>query len=279
MMKLVIFVLLLGIDLNVFSQSITPKAIVSFYQNIDIDCYKSKIQEGMESFNKWLVDTFPKKTDFPSPYRPSDIILMDHRVVPIISLNFYDMERFDMDESIYDHLIIDSTLSVIFATYDEKRKLIGLTDIENEPYSYLSFKDIKRNDLYYKVYYIPLKSLLRTAEKVKPDALLNINGAIVGGFGYVKNSKIFIYRNHRNRRDKFVELDGEVKEYMTRLLKIHPDDNLIMIRHSDRLPQLTTKEYWDSSEIREGTFRISGHTPVNKIRICSGRNQGLTGGF
>ena len=269
-MKIILLLfLLLGVSSQGFSQEITLEEIAAFYNDINVDCYKTKIQDGMESFNKWLVDTFPMKTDFPPPFAPSDINLMEQRVLPIISINYYNMERFDIDISIYDHLIIDSTLSVSLAVLDDKGKVIGLTDVEHEPYSYLDFNGLKRNNLYYDAYYIPLKQLVKEVEKLKPDALLHIN-AFIGGFGYEKDSKIFIFKNRRNG---FVELDKEIKNYMLSLLKIHPDDNLRMIRFSDRLPQITTKEYWNSNGVKELSFRISGHTPSDKIRICGSRGR------
>ena len=257
-MKTVVnIIILLGASINGFSQSISVDSIVSFYKNVDIECYKDIINKGMKDFDKWLTDTFPKTTTIKSPYSPSDIDLREHNAIPVVALKFYNMENINENEDIYDHLIIDSTRCVILIPLDEKNKPLGITDVLGETYSYLSFRN-KEDMRYYHGWAQLVNKYLKVCRKVVPDAYVYIDDFYTE-YGYILNGKIMLVKNKQRHP---IELSEFVKEIYKR------SGAYDIFRQSDRisLPE-SERETWVSKG-----YRLTGRTPKEKVRLCRKRN-------
>ena len=252
------FVFLLGVSCNSFSQAITVDSLLSFYKNINIDCYKEKIDVGMERLNKWLKDSLPTKTKwFLEPYTPSPIKLQEHDVIPFIALRYYNMGSFDEEESIYDHIIVDSTLSVIFVVLDEHQKAIGITDVAGEPYTYIDFTN-KKDANSYLHWDRKVKKFLKVIRKQSVDALVYIEH-IWGWLGYIKNGRIYLLLQYK--RGKPVELQEYIEERMKRARDMVNKYDWIIWPESEI-------EYWNSPD-SSFRMRLTGNTPQEKIRICN----------
>ena len=195
MKKILAIIFLLRISICIFSQSISVNGIVDFYKKIDIDCYKEKISEGMAHFNTWLRDSLPTKTEMPSWYTPTDINLQGKEVIPLVALNFYNMKSFDEKESIYNHIIIDSTLSVIFIVLDDERKPIGITDVAGDRYSYIDFTN-KNDANAYQRWDQKVKALLRASKREEPEALVYLY-KLIGGLGHL----------HANNHGSYLQIE------------------------------------------------------------------------
>ena len=264
MKQVVIIILLLGASLNGFSQPVSIDSIIAFYKNADIECYKEIINNGMKSFDKWLADTFPKTTILHSSYSPSDIDLREHNAIPIVALKYYNMINISENDDIYDHLIIDSTKCIILVPYDEKNKPLGITDVLGETYSYFSFRNKEDMRYYYNTADL-IKKYLKICRKVDPDALIFIDN-LYARFGYVKDGKIMLVR-YKQRHP--IELNEFVKEICK-----HPE-SLDLFRKSDQIhiPE-SAQDMWDNKDAVKNSYRLTGKTPKEKIRICESKGRG-----
>lgn len=255
-----IFTLLFGGCLCVSSQKMTVEQIRTFYQDADIDCYKEIIQQGMDAFDKWLVDTLYSKTTLEIWFKPSNIRLQEHDTEHIVRLIPYDMESYGINDNIYDHLIIDSVYSVSLIPLDKRKQPLGITDVQEEPYSFCSFdrKNMKKDS--YSIWFKKcIRKLLKTARKKNADALVQIEPLYnFTYYGYIKDRKLFMV-SPRWRKPM------ELSIIANGLLEISPK----RLQSSGRVLRPTDKEFWDSNgmpSVRH--LRRSGNTPKNEIRMC-----------
>ena len=251
-----IIIMMLGVSFNGFSQPIPVDSIVAFYKNVDVECYKEKINRGMKDFDKWLTDTFPQLTILHSPYSPSDIDLREHNAIPIVALKYYNMKNISENEDIYDHLIIDSSRCVILIPLDEKNNPLGITDVIGDTYSYLSFQN-KENMHYYHAWGKLVNKYLKICRKVAPDAYVYIDD-LYPRFGYVLNGKILLVMYKQKRP---IELSEFVKEIYKR-----PGAH-DLFRKSDRIHE-SEREYWNTESSKQNDHKLTGHTPKERLRLC-----------
>ena len=277
-------IILMRICIGGFPQSISVDTMVDFYKNIDIDCYKENIAEGMAQFNTWLRDSLPTKTEMPSWYTPSDINLQEREVIPLVALNFYKMKNFDSHESIYNHIIIDSTLSVVLIVLDEKRKPVGITDVAGKPYSYIDFtidKDVNS----YQQWEKQTKEFLQICKNYNPEALIYLNHRVIRGSGYIKKDILYLHVQGEPKPlykatgvlgfikkgriyiiPQKQKMPEELEKYIKKYLK-HDKD---YITNSDwMLNPKTEKEFRDKdANVIPFEIRHTGNTPPEKMRIC-----------
>ena len=153
----------------------------------------------------------------------------------------------------------------MLAPVDKKGKPIGLTDVEDIPYSYANFKN-KKDMVFHGLdsYQDGLKALLKISKRNHAEALVYLsNDAGFLHFGYIAGDKIYLCAPYRSQ---FFELDS--------LFKKHDLNTPYGLLHSDKVP-VSTYEYWNfmkhivnwNSTIDERT-RFTGHTPPEKIRLC-----------
>ena len=257
MKRLLFFYIMVGEFFCTYSQPVSVETIVSFYRHTDIECYKEKIQEGMDRFNAWLVDTFPQKNELSSPYNPSEIDIRNHKVIPIVSLKYYNMGNFDMNDNIYDHLIIDSTKCIIMIPIDKKGKPMGITDIIGETYSYLSFTN-KEDMKLYQNWDKRINKFLKTCHKVKYDALVYIDD--LGGFGYIMGGKVFLVRYNSR---KVIELSQFIRSCCSYPVTFDLLRKTDYVYWSERYD-----EFFEKNGLSKHAYRYTGNTPTNLIRIC-----------
>ena len=267
-----------------YPQSYSIDTIVDFYKKIDIDCYKEKISEGMAQFNTWLRDSLPTKTDLMPWYTPTDIHLQGKEVIPLVALNFYNMKKFDEKESIYNHIIIDSMLSVIFIVLDEEQKPIGITDVAGEPYSYIDFTNMNEMNSFQQ-WEKRTKEYLQMYKVYSPDALLYLNYKVIGGFGYVKKDTLYLYVHDVpkslykttgllgfiKKSNIYVipqkqKMPVELKKYIKKSLKQDKDyiNNYDWILKPKIEKDLRNKE----ANVIPFEIRHTGNTPINLVRTC-----------
>lgn len=249
----VIIPILLAHCFFVLSQSIPVDSIVEFYRSSDINCYKERINKGMQDFNRWLQDTLPSLTSFAPLYSPSDIDIRHHDAIHFVSLNFYNMSEYDGKDNIYNHIIIDSTRCVVLAPVDKKGKLLGITDI-GECYSYISFTN--KNDINYRIGYKSLKTFLKRSKKYNPDALVWFSTPYEKyKRGFVKNGRIYFLNPNPTDIDLFMRQE----------LSAYSD-----AKHIKTLDLIHFPRYRESFNSIDSTIeKKTGNTSSHEIRLCS----------
>lgn len=234
---------------NGFSQNDVISRFKEFYAKSDLDCYEQKIQQDLNKFDRWLVDTLPSLNTLPQQveYRPANIDLRKERKFFILAVTLANTDNYRFEDNIYDYLIIDSLRTFIAACVDEKMNIKGLTDIDELG----SFFDLKDNFYYYKrKQRKQLSQVIKNINKENPDLILFCN-AFYGSFLYIKGDKIYLISNGRKK-----EFNEEVREC--------PDIN--MIRRSNTILYPYRKHFEvDSHPL---FYRKTGHTPPNEVRIC-----------
>lgn len=230
----------------------TISNLKEFYEQADLLCYEKLIQQDMEKYDKWFMDSLPIIDTFLMSrskfIRPGKINLKEENKVFILAISLANTENYKFDDNIYDYIIIDSLRSFIIACVDENYILKGYTDYE-EPGMYLSLTD---NFYYKKKIRNKINKTIQNIKKVNPEIIMYCSNWW-GTFLYLKNNKIYI---HYCENDKNVEFNEDLRRYT--------DVNII--RRSNRIALPLTKEF--EQVVSNSYYRLTGHTPVNEVRLC-----------
>lgn len=254
-------ILLLCCCLSVTAQKPTSVAeIKGFYQDVNLDCYRKMLQNGMDEFDRWLVDTLYKKTSIGILFKPADINLAECSLEYFVPLRFFDMASFSAGDDIYEHLIIDSTLCISFIPLDKRGMPIGVTDFDLQPYSFYSFQKEKRNvyrDSRVRGKYA--RKFLKYAHKYESEANVQVTLGLHNFYGYINQGKIYLVT--RQRRP--VELSVIIHDILS-----FGGLDLDMLRDSDRIHLPTYRGKWGDGYDGRGWWRSVGNTPENEKRLC-----------
>ena len=202
------------------AQSLRVRDIVDFYQNADIDCYKKMIYEDISQCDRWIQDTLRAQLPpgISTIWEPSDIDIRKYDAIHMVALRFHDVDSLQLEDNIYEHLELDSAVSVRLVPYDKQGKLLGITDDGSISGTYNSF--INQNDWHShdgsdKL----LKKVLNFCKKKKADAIVYLSGIC---YGYIKNDSIYCFvekkrRGHSHKAPKsffVIELSRFVNQLM-----------------------------------------------------------------
>ncbi len=234
---------------NGFSQNDVISRLKDFYAKSDLDCYEQKIQQDLNKFDRWLVDTLPSLNTLPFKveYRPSNIDLHKEKKVFMLAVTLANTENYRFEDNIYDYLIIDSLRTFVIACVDEKMNVKGFTDI-GEVGSYFDLKD--NFYVYKRKRRKQLSLLIKEIVNDNPDLILYCE-AFYHSILYIKNNKIYVISKGRKK-----ELNEVVREC----------PNIEMIRRSNKI----FESYRELFQVNRNPhyFRYTGHTPPNEVRIC-----------
>lgn len=196
--------------------------------------------------------------------RPKYVDLKKENKVFFLSICLRDLDHFQSGDNIYDHIIVDSTRTFIVACLDDSLDIIGISDLDDKgsfesAREWVQFHyagstghfqpDMKTDKLYH-------KNFFRRLLGMETDALLHFNHATPDEYLYIKDGKIYVYKNDFE--------DVEFQEYMEARYKI--------LTRSEDLPLFARFYEFVHPQEREGrrglSDRKTGNTPKSELRIC-----------
>jgi hypothetical protein len=225
---------------DVFSQNIVSELKI-FYNNANIECYLEKIQDNIMNCHAAQCDAWGVDK---SVCPPPEIDLRKERIVSMLDIQFVDMETFDYNDDIYNHITIDSIRVFTIACVDEKMNVFAFANYFDGIYAYTDLK-LQKGDK-------KLKQVIKNINKQQPELILFCH-ALMGfhdfnGFMYIKKGKIYVYRVNEN--DIF-ELNDYIRKFFS----------LERIR---KLSYMFVPFIYRDKE----SSRRAGDTPLNEIGIC-----------
>jgi hypothetical protein len=196
-----------------------------------MNCYVSKIQKNVLDCYKaqcefWKVD---------ESVNPPKIELLKGKTVPMLVVQFVDMENFDFNENIYDHITIDSTRVFTLACVDGEMNVLAFANYYDGTYAYMDIKPEAKNEPeklrlqddvekfsseILKLEDVEeegkLRQVIRNINNLQPEVILFChslkNFYDLNSFMYIKDGKIYVYRV--NEGDVF-ELNEYVRQFFT----------------------------------------------------------------
>lgn len=237
------FGLLLGS--NIHSQGIVGQ-LKQFYQNADMDCYLPRIQKNINDFfvldnQIWGRDRYG--------IVPPKIELEKDKIVPMLTIQFINTDSFNLNDDIYNHIAIDSSIVFMLACVDKQMNVKAFAHFFLWVDGYYEVDKVVTSKTYFEK--LKLKHIIRNINKQKPEMIL-FCGTMMGfhdhnGFMFVRNGKIYVYR--------VIEKDFyELNDYIRRFFSLKTIREL----NYSYLPVI----YQDHS------IRRTGHTPENAKMIC-----------
>ncbi|GAB6010247.1 hypothetical protein [Dysgonomonas reticulitermitis] len=189
---------------NIFSQDIVS-SLKKFYEEADMDYYKGEIQKNVLDCHKaqceyWKVD---------ESTNPPNIGLLNGITVPMLVIQFVDMENFNNDENIYSHITIDSSRVFTLACVDDQMNVLAFANYYDGTYAYTEVESERPEDKE------KLGQVIKNINNHGPEAILFCHSLKrprdLNSFMYIKNDKIYVYRV--NEGDVF-ELNNYMKQFL-----------------------------------------------------------------
>lgn len=207
--------------------------IMDFYMNADKEYYvslaKANTKEAIvRHWSSFIPDAPYDTIQFLIPPPDTAGLFQEQKIIPLLCVEFKDMDEFGENDDVYSHLVIDSMIVFVLAGVDERMRIVNLYHF---PDSYLGMGrlDEKHNlrnifSSYMRRHMKARRRMRNSLHRVlreKPEALLLCPRLGGGGglslscyidFIYIKAGKAFLYRSSKK---KIYELN----EYARNLVK------------------------------------------------------------
>lgn len=191
---------------NIFSQN-KIEQFRQFYNDADFAYYEQKIQQDLNKFDKWYIDSLPLLDTLSYSkrllFKPNNVDLKNENKIFALAVSLKNKEDPNIYDNIYDHLIIDSLRTFIIVCVDDKMNVTGMTDIEKPGV----FIDLKDNFYYSKKNRNRLRKIIKNIKKEDPEIIMYCYD-LFRAFLYLKNNKLYRY-------DINTEKSQELHEYFT----------------------------------------------------------------
>ena len=248
------------LGINTYSQDIVS-VIKDFYKNADMNCYINKAQKRMMEEYKLLAQW---DSIYGVHYPPPEIDLHQSIIVPVLNVQFLNMENYNYSDDIYDYIAIDSVWVFSFVCVDKKIKEYAAVNFPAPSGSYYEINNLpkafrKKSNL------IMIKNLIN---RHKPELILRcakLAGGIGGkkacddGYMYIKGDKIY----------KFVMYDGKSYELNEFFRKGPRTDSIYDYLNLDNIRLYLCKSYIPLIYRKdERDSRRTGNAPENEKMIC-----------
>ena len=215
-MKVKYLTLTLGLLLcgNIFSQDVIS-GLKKFYEEADMKCYLDRIEKNVKDCYKaqceyWKVD---------ESVNPPKVNFKKDKMVPMLAIQFVDMENYDYSENIYNHITLDSTRVFTLAYVDDEMNVFAFANYYDGEYAYTEVKSERPSDRE------KLEQVIKNINKHDPEIILfcsSLKGfRDLNSFMYIKGDSIYVY--HVNKDDVY-ELNDYVRQFLT-VEKIHSLNN------------------------------------------------------
>jgi hypothetical protein len=207
MMKTRNVILLVGLLFcgNAFSQDVISR-LKTFYNEADMDYYTGIIEKNVwdcykAQCVKWNVaeSVNPPRTD-----------LLKGNTVPMLAVQFVDMEDFDLGENIYDHITIDSTRVFTLACVDDQMKVLAFANYYDGTYAWTDLNSVRPSEIEI------LGQVIKNINERQPELILFCHSLKrprdLNSFMYIKDGLIYVYRA---KEDDVIELNNYVGLFFT----------------------------------------------------------------
>jgi hypothetical protein len=172
---------------NAFSQDVISR-LKTFYDEADMDYYTGIIEKNVWDWYKaqcvkWNVaeSVNPPRTD-----------LLKGNTVPMLAVQFVDMEDFDLGENIYDHITIDSTRVFTLACVDNQIKVQAFANYYDGTYAWMDLNSVRPGDIEI------LGQVIKNINEQQPELILFCHSMKrprdLNSFMYIKDGLIYVYR-------------------------------------------------------------------------------------
>ncbi len=193
--------------------------LIAFTRNADMDYYLERIWSDIDSgqikhymdFGGPALGPLDSMVGYCIPYS----IPFGNRVIPVLCIEFKDMDSFDGTKSIYSHIIIDSTIVFVLFEVNKWGRTERILHFAQDSYpisdltgrSFLMFRfsaEARSNYADYR----KMRYALKTVKRKKPDLLLFCPRLGGGGKNmlspisdllYIKNNQIYLFRTAKRR--------------------------------------------------------------------------------
>lgn len=190
---------------NVFSQDIISR-LKTFYNEADMDYYKGVIEKNVwdcykAQCVKWNVNESvnPPRTD-----------LLKGKTVPMLAVQFMNMEDLESIENIYDHITIDSARVFTLACVDDEMKVLAFANYYDGTYAWTDLNSVRPSEIEI------LGQVIRNINGRQPELILFCHSLKkprdLNSFMYIKDGLIYVYRV---KEDDAVELNNYVGQFFT----------------------------------------------------------------
>ena len=206
-MKTKYSILLIGLLFcgNAFSQDIISR-LKTFYNEADMDYYTGIIEKNVwdcykAQCVKWNVaeSVNPPRTD-----------LLKGNTVPMLAVQFMDMEDFDLGENIYDHITIDSNRVFTLACVDDQMKVQAFANYYDGTYAWTDLNSVRPSEIEI------LGQVIKNINERQPELILFCHSLKrprdLNSFMYIKDGLIYVYRA---KEDDVIELNNYVGLFFT----------------------------------------------------------------
>jgi hypothetical protein len=262
-MKIIQIFLLLFVSVRVCSQN-TIDAIINFYNQADMDCYYSMIEQNVNRYflqehKNWKQDKLGIPCDsiiimnnngeynlvtkkYIREDETSRVCMDTTRIVPLLAVQFINTDEYKPDDNIYNNICIDSTIVFSLASVDKHNKLTSLLHFFD---GYFGYYDVLSDPA--KLY---SKNVIQKIQKFNPSLMLvaHFKQENLGYFLFIKDSAIYVYDTKTN---KCVELNIYLKNKY-RIEEIRSFNHVY-------IPLIYTNKM---------ETRTTGNTPIEQINIC-----------
>ena len=190
---------------NIFSQDIISR-LKAFYNEADMNNYKGVIEKNVWDCYKAQCE----KWNVPESVNPPRTELLKGATVPMLAVQFVDMDGLKPDESIYDHIAIDSSRVFTLACVDDGMKVLAFANYYDGEYAWTDLNSVRPSEMEI------LGEVIGNINKRQPELILFCHSLRrprdLNGFMYVKDGLIHVYRL---REDDEIELNEYVGRYFT----------------------------------------------------------------
>lgn len=180
-----------------------------FYEKADVDCYIDEIQKNVnmsidvdnKNWGRDKYGIFPQK-----------IVLRKEEIVPMLTIQFINTDTFNLNDNIYDHITIDSTIVFTLACVDRKMNVYAFAHFFDGVNGYYEIDNDRSIKNFFKRK--RLKHVIKNILKQIPDLIL-YSHVLCGfhddnGFMFVKDGKIFVF--HIEKKGIY-ELNAYIKHF------------------------------------------------------------------
>lgn len=205
-MKTKCFIIIVSLVLfgNIFAQN-KVSDLQHFVEEADMNCYLSKIQKNVLDCHKAQCEYFK----VPDTTNPPKIEFLKGKTVPMLTIQFVNMESYDTSENIYDHITIDSTRVFTLACIDDNMNVLAFANYFDGTYAYSEVKAERPEQVE------RLEQVIKNINSQQPETILFChslkNFHDLNSFMFIKEGKIYVYRVIEG--DAF-ELNDYIKQFL-----------------------------------------------------------------
>lgn len=181
---LLITFLMLG---NSYAQN-TVSNLQNFVKNADMNCYMAKIQKNISDCHKAQCDYFK----VPVTTNPPKVGFLKGKTVPMLVVQFVNMDNYDLSKNIYDHITIDSTRVFTLACVDNNMNVLAFANYYDGTYAYSEVKTERPEQIE------RLEQVIKNINSQEPETILFCHSLKdfhdLNSFMFIKAGKIYVYR-------------------------------------------------------------------------------------